>query len=408
MLKFFSRMIILMVACVPFTQADESYELGAGDTISISVFGQSELSIKTTLDASGIFQFPYIGTVAAAGLSVNKLSTGITDRLKDGYLVDPQVFVTINQYRPYYLLGDVKRPGAYPFIPGITISEAIALAGGMNSNGLFALAIEPESIFVYENGDRDNTSVAALNSPVGVGDTIAVKQGSANYLLVGDVKRPGNYPFQEAITVRDAVAYAGGIDATAVIESIAVYKPSDPATQTWVDPSYTIQRGDTVEIIQARLQYFILGSVLSPGAFPLETGMTVQQAILRAGGIANSNQPAQYFVFSKDNAITKNQVSNTERLTNGDTLVVEQDDAQFYVLGKINSPGVYKLTPGLTIMDAIAMAGGLTATSSYTQSQDLKRISVFEKTNRSVAASAEVNTEIKAGDLIVIGKGMNL
>jgi protein involved in polysaccharide export with SLBB domain len=62
----------------------------------------------------------------------------------------------------------------------------------------------------------------------------------------------------------------------------------------------------------------------------------------------------------------------------------------------------------LTIMDAIAMAGGLTATTPYTQSQDLKRISVFEKANRNVSASAEVNTEINAGDLIVIGKGMNL
>ena len=407
MLKLLSRMIILMVACVPFTQADESYDLGPGDTISISVFGQPELSIEATLDDSGLIYFPFIEEITAVGLSTNGLSNTIRDKLRDGYLVNPQVFVNIVTFRQFYVLGDVKRPGGYAYQPDITVNEAIGLAGGMNSNGLFDLSIEPESIIVYRDGDSDNKINGTLNTILKAGDTIAVKQGKAQFFILGDVNRPGNYAYQEAITANDAIALAGGLQKSAVVEAIIVYKSDDRSTQKTVDASYLVQRGDTIEVKQGLLQYFISGDILRPGSYPFQSGMTIQQALSQAGGVKNEDGQSQFFVYAKGDSSNKTPVTNAYIIVQGDTVVIEQATAQFYILGEVNRPGVYTFQPGMTIMEAIAVAGGLTAKTPYTQSQVLKRISVFQMNDRSQSNMADVSSSIQLGDTIVIGKGMN-
>jgi len=106
------------------------YELDTGDRISINIFRHPDLSGEFEIDGSGRIAFPLIGEVQAEGLSSRQLEQRITERLQDGYLVDPQVGVEILTYRPFFILGEVNNPGRYEYSSGMTVLNAVAMAGG--------------------------------------------------------------------------------------------------------------------------------------------------------------------------------------------------------------------------------------------------------------------------------------
>lgn len=110
--------------------ATDSYTLGAGDKLRVLVFNEPDLSGEFTVDSDGGMAMPLIGEVKAAGLTVRQLETAIANTLKRGYMVDPQVAVEIVETRPFYILGEVRQPGSYPFVNGMTVLNAMALAGG--------------------------------------------------------------------------------------------------------------------------------------------------------------------------------------------------------------------------------------------------------------------------------------
>ncbi|MGD9511485.1 MAG: polysaccharide biosynthesis/export family protein [Geminicoccaceae bacterium] len=109
-----------------------SYRLGSGDRVKITVFRHEDLSGEFALDGAGNFAMPLIGEVQAYGLTTRELEARLQDKLQDGYLVDPQVSVEVLNYRPFYILGEVKTPGAYPYVNGMTVLNAVALAGGFS------------------------------------------------------------------------------------------------------------------------------------------------------------------------------------------------------------------------------------------------------------------------------------
>lgn len=108
------------------------YRLGTGDKLRVTVFGQPDMSGEFAVDAGGQVTIPLVGTVDAARLTVAELSKSITDRLAKDFLVDPKVSVDVLNYRPFYVLGEVKSPGSYAYVVGINIRQAIAIAGGFN------------------------------------------------------------------------------------------------------------------------------------------------------------------------------------------------------------------------------------------------------------------------------------
>lgn len=107
-----------------------SYILGTGDKIRVTVFGEPDLSGEFEVGATGSLSLPLIGAVATVDLTPRGLENAIISRLKDGYLKNPKVAVEVIEYRPFYILGDVKSPGSYPYVNGMTVLNAIALAGG--------------------------------------------------------------------------------------------------------------------------------------------------------------------------------------------------------------------------------------------------------------------------------------
>jgi polysaccharide export outer membrane protein len=107
------------------------YRLGAEDQIRIITYGQDQLTGEFRVNDRGNVALPLLGPVPAAGLTTNQLEKSIEQRLREKkVLLDPSVSVDILAYRPIFILGEVAKPGQYPYQPGMTVLTAVAIAGG--------------------------------------------------------------------------------------------------------------------------------------------------------------------------------------------------------------------------------------------------------------------------------------
>jgi polysaccharide export outer membrane protein len=107
-----------------------AYKLGVGDKVRVTVFGEKDLSGDFDVNDQGEVTLPLIGSVRIAGKTVGDAESFITNAYGKDYLVNPHVNLQVMNYRPFFILGEVKNPGSYPFINGMTIVNAVALAGG--------------------------------------------------------------------------------------------------------------------------------------------------------------------------------------------------------------------------------------------------------------------------------------
>lgn len=107
-----------------------AYTLGNGDQLRITVFGQPDLSGQFEVDGTGAISMPLIGQVQALGLTTPELEAHIVSLLEGDYILNPRVSAEVINYRPYYILGEVNRPGEYPYTSGLTVLNAVAASGG--------------------------------------------------------------------------------------------------------------------------------------------------------------------------------------------------------------------------------------------------------------------------------------
>jgi polysaccharide export outer membrane protein len=163
-------LVLLWVASYGYAQESDNYRLGPGDLIVIQVFGEDELKLETQLTDSGTVNYPFLGTIKVTGMTIKQLEQHVYQGLKGDYFVEPNVFVGIVQYRPFYIHGEVKKPGGYPYQPGMTVNQAIALAGGMTERA------SKDKIFISREGDKDKSLAGNLSSKISAGDTITIEQ----------------------------------------------------------------------------------------------------------------------------------------------------------------------------------------------------------------------------------------
>lgn len=126
-----------------------TYELDTGDRIRVTVFGHEDLSGEFEIDGSGRVSLPLISQIKASGLTLREIERDITNKLKPDFLKNPRVSVDVLNYRPFYIIGEVKKPGSYSYVNGMTIVNAVALAGGYTyrareNNVLITRATDPE------------------------------------------------------------------------------------------------------------------------------------------------------------------------------------------------------------------------------------------------------------------------
>src|SRR5271166_2126012 len=154
----------------PPASVDIPYRLGGGDRLRIIVFGQDNLSDAYLVDGTGEISMPLIGRVHAQGLATAELERTIAAGLRQGYLRDPSVSVEVEAYRPFFILGGVTAAGQYPFITGMTVQKAIAVAGGFSSR-----AVEGSVDITRVVDGRSATFPAPLTYPVHPGDVLTVE-----------------------------------------------------------------------------------------------------------------------------------------------------------------------------------------------------------------------------------------
>lgn len=172
LMRLISNYVVLaLLLSSAFAYAQSDYILGAGDRIQITVYGHPDLTSQTTLGSDGKITFQFVGELQATGLSVNQLSERIRVGLAGDYIVKPLVSVTILKYRNFYIQGEVERPGGYPYEPGINVSKAIALAGGLTDRGS-----EEKIQLISQTADNKKSRTVELSAAVNAGDTIVVGQ----------------------------------------------------------------------------------------------------------------------------------------------------------------------------------------------------------------------------------------
>lgn len=149
-----------------------SYKLGSGDLISIRVLGEEDLKReKVRLSDAGTLSYPVLGEIKVNGMTVGALEDFITKGLKGRYLLNPQVTVTIEEYRNFFVNGMVEKPGGYPFAPGLTVRKAISIAGGFKERA------SRDKINVIRDDDPSQTPRRVdLNTAILPGDIITVEE----------------------------------------------------------------------------------------------------------------------------------------------------------------------------------------------------------------------------------------
>jgi len=178
-------LLILAPRMAPAQERDDllsRYRLGSGDVISIYVLGEDELKReKVRLTDAGTIQYAVLGEMRIMGLTLGELEQRITSGLKNGkYLIDPKVVVSIDEYRPFFINGEVYKPGGYPYVPGLTVLKAVSLAGGFKDRA------SKTNIFVVRDGDsktaptgRPKVELARekveLNAPIYPGDILIIE-----------------------------------------------------------------------------------------------------------------------------------------------------------------------------------------------------------------------------------------
>lgn len=148
------------------------YKLGVGDVISVQVIGEDDLKReKIRLSDAGTLSFPYLGEIRVRGMTVGALEEFITKGLKGRYLLNPQVTVTIHEYRNFFVNGLVDKPGGYPFVPGITVRKAISMAGGFKERA------SREKINIIREDDVKGVSQrVVLEALIQPGDIVTVEE----------------------------------------------------------------------------------------------------------------------------------------------------------------------------------------------------------------------------------------
>jgi protein involved in polysaccharide export with SLBB domain len=150
---------------------DEHYRLGTGDKLKVTVYGEEDLSGEFLVDGSGQVQLPLVGQVKAATLTIHEFVAEVRNALQEGYLKDPKISVEVLNYRPFYIIGEVNKPGEYPFESGLNVLGAIALAGG------YTYRANDNDVYVRRAGqDKEDTMPASANTKVYPGDIIRVAE----------------------------------------------------------------------------------------------------------------------------------------------------------------------------------------------------------------------------------------
>ena len=166
-------LIVVFWAIAPAAlgQVQQEYRIGPGDKLNITVFGHADLSGEVLVDGSGRVSLPLLGQIDANDKTITELQADITVALDRDFIINPRISIEVVNYRPFFILGQVNKPGSYPYIEGMSVRMAVALAGGYTRR-----AREDPVVIIRANDPEQAAQQVDPDTRVLPGDTIKVER----------------------------------------------------------------------------------------------------------------------------------------------------------------------------------------------------------------------------------------
>jgi protein involved in polysaccharide export with SLBB domain len=422
------------------------YVLGAGDGLTINLWGGISQSFTRVIDREGKIALPEAGSMVVAGLTLQQARSNIESALKQQYH-NAQVDVTIGRLRTVrvYVVGDVQRPGAYDVSSLSTPLNAIYEAGGPTSVGSLRivrhyrgqqLVREVDLYDFFLRGERmDDERLQA-------GDTLLIPPSGPQVAIFGMVKRPAIYELKASATLKDVLDNAGGVTVAAALNHITIDRidpnkqretvtlessATDTAQATLAQiASFAVKDGDRIHVA-AILPYseraiYVEGHVTRPGKLPFRDGMQLTDVIhsyqdllpepAAKGDIVRLVAPdfhPETIQFDVADALIGNlsitlQPFDTVRILGR----YEVDAPQVTIRGEVLRAGSYALSEGMTPMKLVTMAGGYKRDAlltnadlaSYTVKNGEKVVTA--RTEIPIGSDVFTHAPLKSGDILTI------
>jgi protein involved in polysaccharide export with SLBB domain len=408
------------------TSQSEPYRLNPGDQIQILVEDEPDLSGEVTVGPDGFIRLRLVGSIQAAGLTVDELAAQIEKALRQ-YLREPKVIVNLKQFTPLarrvYVMGAVKAPGAYPLpLAGpTTVFDAIMLAGGFSDNA------DWERVRVFRR-DGQMLTVNLKNLQAGdltgggivqPGDVIWVSPAYIVVNIVGAVQKSGLFPIPTKATLFDAIALAGGVsDPSANIRIFrgGIEMLSIPWSKLIAGevPTLTLQENDTILVsVKDVSGVVVTGMVQRPGMFNLVGKVTLLGVLAMAGAPLSEQRPMRVRVLRQgqeflsvriDAGMNASAVKELAmELQSGDIVAVEPLTVRVTLLGAVQKPGTYEIPIGSRVMDLLSQAGGLLPTANMSNvSLNRKGEVLTLNLGKLWEGEMEQNPELQDGDLVLV------
>jgi polysaccharide biosynthesis/export protein len=258
--------------------AEKPYIIGTGDVLSVKIFagGTTQETLELTVSSKGTINFPFLGEIKAAGLSINQLTETTTQPLERDYFVNPQVIINVKDYRSkkVYITGAIEKPGLYNLEGSTTLLELIAKAGGFtkdrgnvayvfkgsmkdikDSKEIDRLVNEKKSIEVNLKELLDQ-GVTSRNIELEADDVVYIRptafsdQTQYKIYVLGKVEKPGVYDFQEGLTALDACTLAGGFAKYAAPNRTVITRRESGESQQTINVNLDkVRKGDERDIL---------------------------------------------------------------------------------------------------------------------------------------------------------------
>jgi len=328
------------------TKINSEYRISPNDLIEVSIYEEPDLSKTVRVSPDGTITYPLIGIIQAQGMTAKELETKLTELLEKDFLVNPQVNVFIKEHAKIFINGRVKNPGAYEMKAGLTVKEAITMAGGLSEDG------NPRNVKLLRNvnGQKQVYEIDIMAAKTADKDMFLqpsdeiMVEDLGTISVLGQVSRPGSYKLKQNMSIMEGIAAAGGFTKEGDARNVRLLRTLNNQKQTIAvdttqpksaDKEIYLQPGDEITVEELGM-VSVLGQVKISGRYTLKKNMTVVDMIAVAGGLTNIAAPNGTKVIRVKNG--KKQVisiplgsilrggdkSKDIILENGDTIVVPE------------------------------------------------------------------------------------
>jgi len=307
-------------------------------------------------------------------------------------LVLPDDIIVVAEGQKFFISGEVKTPGRYLYEKGLSINKALGLAGGRTDKA------EKSAVKVTRlTSGLVETFVLSSDAEVLPDDILVVEPEHHKFYASGEVKTPGGYPYQDSLTVHRAVAMAGGLTEKAERGVLHILRRVGGREETLPVQLDTLVLPDDIIVVAEGRRFYVSGEVRTPGRYLYENGMTAHKAVSMAGGWTEKSEKGTILVTRvSDNVSHTTEIAMDDPLLPDDFVVVPQLK-KIYVNGEVRRAGDFPYGRGLTVHQAITMAGGFTDKAAESSTKVLRKINGQEQ-----SIQVNLDTVILPEDIVVV------